>query len=490
MERVMEAYDYDIYGVVFGVVIASCSSCVMFVTSSDLKEKSDYAISGFYLLITLCILSIVSCVSVIGITLNGRHVVANEHTDNTIGLKLKFLYFFGFGSALNQICECLYDHVCRDLTETHTSTVFVTRIILVLFFLTQTCFMKLTLRQQFTQFVWIYIALGILSITNISIWTHFTVNVSHHNNWLFNSSTNRTCSKNSTSNILYKSSRPIMEPMTIEYVLLCCIFIFELWPKIQNRGVCDLLKPNTSSDSAPSLLQNGDNINRRRLNIRLLSATIGFLIILPIVSFKLLDVFTDYQYAVETLVCYCFSNTLLICLLILCFYLIPFESHRLNKTRSFLFVHYILLFGASGFMFFITLSLFNNIYRTDNVDPLIRILAIYMEIAFIILCFLQTTFILHINNYQRNISEQAEYLSIGNISLTIGVIQLGYWSISSFLSASYGMSASHEREFYGKKMYRILFYIFFPFGVFYHFKSFIFFYDIHQRFKIRNHTLL
>ncbi|XP_063446794.1 uncharacterized protein LOC134726322 [Mytilus trossulus] len=321
--------------------------------------------------------------------------------------------------------------------------------------------------------------LRFMYLFGVGIWTHYIIG----NSVLHAASSNPSNISCFASN-LYRKSRLMMEPMVLEYSLLANLLILGMWPKEQTheQSMNDSHPEYETMEMSPLLLQYRSK--RSGIKFSVFCALIGILIMCPVIVFRILHIHRENGKSIEVLASYSFSNTALICLTIKCLHLLSIECRHVNNNTSHSSEHTVLLFGSSGYMFFVTLSLFNDIHRNDNAELLTRVLAIYMELTFIVSCFLQCILILEADKCVKIYkTDKLFFISVENICLMLGFIHLGSWFDSTFLSESYSMPGGNEAVFYSKRMYSMLFTIFFPFRVFFHFKCFIFFYGMYRRFK-------
>lgn len=469
----MRFCEKNVLFLVFGVISASCLCCIMFVTSVEYNGKNNYTLIGLISLIVLCIVSMLSSFAVLVLSVRGQHVISRNITDHTHDMKLKFIYFFGVGSVANQIILYIYESVCHKYIRHRV----LYRITLIVYFVTQTLFIKLISHRRYYRWSLLYFTLSVLFITNISVWTHYSIFNLHDAS---SNSSNNSCVLSN----LYRRSRLIMEPMVLEYSLLANLLILGMWPKqhTHEHSMDDSHTEYETMETSPLLFQYRST--RSGIKFSVLYALIGILILCPVIVFRILLINGEYEKTIEVLASYSFSNTVLICLTIKCLHLLSIECRHGHTKISHSSGNIVLLFGSSGYMFFVTLSLFNDIHRNDNVEPSTRILAIYMELTFILSCFLQCILILEADKCVKFYrTDKLFFISVENLCLMLGFIHLGSWIDGSFLSESHSMPGGNEAAFYSKTTYALLYNIFFPFRVFFHFKCFILFYDMYRRFK-------
>ncbi|VDI18396.1 Hypothetical predicted protein [Mytilus galloprovincialis] len=222
-----------------------------------------------------------------------------------------------------------------------------------------------------------------------TVWTHYSIG-----NSLLHAASSNSSNISCFALNLYTRSRLMMEPMVLEYSLLANLLILGMWPKEQTheQSMNDSHLEYETIEMSPLLLQYRSK--RSGIKFSVLYALTGILILCPVIVFRILHIHRENGKSIEVLASYSFSNTALICLTIKGLHLLSIECRHVNNNISHSSGPTVLLFGSSGYMFFVTLSLFNDIHRNDNAEPLTPVLAIYMELTFIVSCFLQCILIL------------------------------------------------------------------------------------------------
>lgn len=472
-------FDKNSIGSVLGITLASFCSCFMFVTSARWNEPVKYLELGPIIMLLLCVVSVAGYIFLFS-SIFGKMILHSDVIEVRITrMKLNFLYLFGIGSALNQLIVCTYHFLCLDDNMFSKNMKLMCNILLCIFIMTQTGFIATTVNRKLQYKICVFILLSVFIVTNLAIWTHFTVLGSIEHAWLSTKDRNRTCKAGSNNaQRLYFSTRLVFEPIVLEFALLSSLFIVKLWSNIerQNTGLKERHDNNQHMESCGSRKST------------LLSAIVSVVIIGPRVVTKIVATAAKSDsFAFGTLICFCMSNTILLLLILKCFHYALYDCYHGYYQATNIGNHstnnFMLLVGSSGYVIFITLSLYNNINRNDTVDDKIRYFALYFEITCIVIVLLQNILILQLVKFQRVVRvDPSVNFSVEALGFTIGLLNLGFWAENSFITEKYGMLASHEAQFYGKYAYKTMFHIFYPFGIFYHFECFIFFYEIYVKY--------
>ncbi|VDI18397.1 Hypothetical predicted protein [Mytilus galloprovincialis] len=234
-----------------------------------------------------------------------------------------------------------------------------------------------------------------------------------------------------------------MEPMVLEYSLLANLLLLGMWPKQQNDEYTQISLEDSHTEyetmeTLPLLFQYRST--RSGIKFSVIYALTGIIVLCPVIVFRILQIYVEFERSFGVLAGYSFSNTVLICLTIKCLHLLSIECRHGSKSISHSSGHFFLLFGSSGYMFFVTLSLFNDIHRNDNVESSTQVLFIYMDLSFILCCFLQCILILQADKCVKfNRTDKLFFISVENLCLMLGFIHLGSWIDGSFLSESHSM---------------------------------------------------
>ena len=360
----------------------------------------------------------------------------------------------------------------------------------------------------------IFYTVSFILVTNVAVWTYYTVSGYYITKDYYSVSNVSDCNYNTTLiSKVYWRSRVIVDPMIMEYALLASIFVFEMWPlnlqkqqfdeqntrrpieepedrlEICNINVCDQITEtspliqNKSEETQCCIKVKGVLVSILKRMKMHCNVFVGIVVVFPPALLDILDIFVSKgTYTFPLLVSFCVSTSVMIGLILRCFFLLYRDCCPITSNNFRTVSHCLLILSLSGFTFFITLSLFANIFRDDDVSLSFRGFAIYHEISIIIASYLHTIFILQMS-YCRSYTRAGShaFLRLHNICLTLAVMHLGYWAKNSFISASFRWQKGFESQYFGHKTYDILFHVFFPFGVFFHFKCFILFYGIFKR---------
>ncbi|CAC5377679.1 unnamed protein product [Mytilus coruscus] len=184
-------------------------------------------------LIVLCALAFLACMVII--YTNAKRIIRNGSNtlyrrDNTAWLKLKFLYLFGAGGIAYQIIAYIYRRECSS-PRVHLDNILAVHIALILFFLTQTAFIRIMFKYVLKNSIVIFYTVSFILVTNVAVWTYYTVTGYYITKDYYSVSNISDCNYNSTLiSKVYWRSRVIVDPMIMEYAMLASIFVFEMWP--------------------------------------------------------------------------------------------------------------------------------------------------------------------------------------------------------------------------------------------------------------------
>lgn len=356
-------------------------------------------------------------------------------------------------------------------------------------------------------------ALGIILVTNIAVWTHYTVTDFYYTENYTGVLNFTTCDNTTMISKLFWTSRVIVDPMVLEYALLATLFLFEMrFRKYEFKEISKNLE--TCEPNELLLLTNfGQKVNQEeecfleddpllstrkhmispktsifRALKRNACVIAGLLITTVGILTNIFNIFLQPgKYTTFLNISFVFRNAFMFAITVYAFILIN-RDFKLKQTALTPNVSgNLLILSLFGLTFFMTLSVLANIYRTDDVAEIIKISGICLEVTCILTFSLQTGFIIQINNGRSYRRTQGWFcLTIDKICLTLALMQIAIWTNASFVIHSFRWAHGFETQYYGEANYDILFHVFWPFVLFFHFKSFVSFYGIYMEQSLTN----
>ncbi|CAG2215120.1 unnamed protein product [Mytilus edulis] len=235
--------DGSISGLIFLVAFLSFSCCAVFVSSYRGRNvTASMTPPGSAYLIILCALAFLA--SMVIVYINAKRITRNGSDtlykrDNTAWLKLKFLYLFGVGGIAYQIIAYIYRRECSP-PHVDLDNILAAHIALILFFLTQTAFIRIMHKFVLTNSIVIFYTVSFILVTNVAVWTYYTVTGYYITREYYSEPNISDCNCNSTFiSKVYWRSRVIVDPMIMEYALLASIFVLGMWPLNLQKEQCD-----------------------------------------------------------------------------------------------------------------------------------------------------------------------------------------------------------------------------------------------------------
>ncbi len=166
--------DGSISGCIFLVSFIALSCCAVFVSSSRDKNNTFSMTShGNAYLIFLCMLTILACFLIKCVHARSTTALSRvrlRNHENTVWIKMKFLYLFGIAGIFYKIIAWIDRHNCSQSKIVSENFVAV-RVVLILFFAVQTGFIRIMFHFVMAARKLIIYSLGFILVTNVAVWT-------------------------------------------------------------------------------------------------------------------------------------------------------------------------------------------------------------------------------------------------------------------------------------------------------------------------------
>ncbi|XP_076073402.1 uncharacterized protein LOC143045015 [Mytilus galloprovincialis] len=495
-------HDGSVSGVVFlvSVVVILCE--ILLIGSFGTEQDSTFLFvttmevtSGLAILICIILLIYAS--------LKPDVLEVNDSWDVSNNIMMKFLWLFTL-ACLSYSCifiayhaDCLINHYPIDDVQNRI----LCDVFLFTYRLVQTGFLTYFSQRVFVSKLRFYYGLLVLFLINITVIViDFAHSVRDVKDFTINATQipkPNTCASNSSISSILRKVEDFLEPAGLEYSLLTILFITQLWPKkktiSKNSNPSSNIQDSSSAGEYEPLVCRNENetiydqikkntnseINKRRTWI---FANIAFpvLISIPSTIFLILKINTSNDESVEEAlnIFNGFQVTILLFVLIKCFYLLQSDCKPTKVESHFTSKDYLILVSFVGSLCLYTMRLIPYILlvHTCNQNPT----KTYTYVITIIGIYFQTVFLFQMKNYGKA-DIQSSWISIEYTCLFMSVVNFMIWAEDSFIAAQWVFANDAPTIFYGKMVWVIYFTLLFPFVIFYRFKCSVAFYGLYHR---------
>ena len=491
-------HDGSVSGVVFLISIVVILCEILLIGSFGTEQDST-----FLFVITMEVtsgLAILICIILyIYASFKPDILETNESWDVKNIIMMKFLWLFTLASLTYSGIYIAYHADC--LINNYPLDDVRNRILCDVFLFTyrsvQTGFLTYFSQRVFVRKLRFYYGLLVLFLINITV---IVIDFAHSVRDVQNFSINNTqiakpntCASNSSVSSVLLYVKNFLEPAELEYSLLTILFITQLWPKKKNSNVvCKIRNGVTGGEYEPLICVNEnaavyDNIpcspnseKPKRMTMIFVNIAFPVLISIPSSILLIMKIYAPKDESLNNLL-NIFNGlqvTILLFVLIKCFYLLQSDCKPTKVESHFTSKDYLILVSFVGALCLYTMRLIPYILllHTDNQNPT----KTYTYVIVIIGIYFQTVFLFQMKNYGKA-EIQSSWISIEYTCLFISVVNLMIWVEDSFIAARWLFRDDAPSIFYGNKVWVIYFTLLFPFVIFYRFKCFVAFYGLYHR---------
>ncbi|XP_052068021.1 uncharacterized protein LOC127707487 [Mytilus californianus] len=463
-------------GSISGVVLLTTIVIIVVVTSIALPiENSRYLMIGLLFLATF---SLIFCSVLVYYRSHWKYPRKPRVTDK---LKIIFLWGFCIGNIVYLATKLAVNIQCDQYPSLVEPILYY--IFIWVFDISQTAFIHYFSRFRFASMTYFYYILMFMFVANISAWTHRTIDMYYDDQMLTileKNQTDNTCNNKTTAYQTVAILKPFLEPLLLEYCLLCMIFISEMWPKYitETKDQADLHAYDSAShqqscenqpllSSRPLTLSTSHHSTNKK---SLCCVVFGILYTLSYSIMQCVFLYVDElkPYHLINSIYSLFGNFVTILMIIKCFYELSGQLQPKKTPRTTMNMkHFIILTTSLATCGFFLFQLIGAKYHNtrDNVNVVIRLTA----------TILQTTFILQMKQY-RKCGNMNSYFSIRNVFSFVCIINFGMWFYYTFVSAQHEFFQRYRHPMFDRHTSLAVKHFWFPFLIFYHFECFLTFY--------------
>lgn len=465
-------------GSISGVVLLTTIVIIVVVTSLALPvNDSRYLMIG---LLFLAIFSLIFCRVLVYFRSHWKYSRKPRVTDK---LKIIFLWGFCIGNIVYLATKLAVNIQCDQYPSLVEPILYY--IFIWVFDISQTAFIHYFSRFRFASMTYFYYILMFMFVANISAWTHRTIDMYNDDQMLTileQNQTDDTCNNKTTLHQTFTILKPFLEPLLLEYCLLCMIFISEMWPRHitetkdqQDLHIYDSASYQQSCENQPLLSSRPLTVSTQHHPTNKKSMCCVVFAILYTLSYSIIQCVFLYvdklkPYQLVNSVYALFGNLVAISLLIKCFYELSGQLQPKKTPRAAMNMkHFIILTTSLATCGFFIVQLIGAKYRDtwEDLNYVIRLTA----------TILQTTFILQMKQY-RKCGNVNSYFTIRNVFSLVCILNFGIWFYYTFISAQHEFFHRHRHQMFDRQTILGVKHFWFPFVIFYHFECFLTFYRL------------
>lgn len=430
--------------------------------------------------IVMTVLLIIAIFTLISMSLSAcknKHWTMPRRSKGSHSLKLKFLWLFCVANITFEVVKFAIYSKCDQLPD-----VLLFYISTWIFQILQTFFLHYFSKFIFNNVLCLYYGFLVLVVTNFSLWTHRTIFTYHEAKSFLNISdiSGNVCN-DTKSFVPMEKFKPFLDPVSLEYCLLCVILLSEMWPRAkypehQSRQ----LQESSSKEETEEhqwLLRCNSNVPTRtvwnRKSIIVLFIGVLYMIVFLVIQTLFLNIDQlRKNYLHVAFAFYVCGNFIRIPLTIKCFYAFSAQLRPKSNVQTVTDMkHVIILVSSMATCGYIIAECVENL-RHGEVKIILN--AIFRVIGTV----MQTSFILQMKQYKR-VDRTNTITSIQNTFLFMCCINFSFWFSYTFMSPQYTVKL--QRHFFEITSWLKIKHFWFPFIIFYHFECFISFYDFFRK---------
>ena len=255
------------------VVLFSCLVSIIIVvvgTFSGLHRFNEASIKVIWgLIVTLVTIATINIFLIFYRIHAGKSPVTfiKDNTDGSSQLQLKFLWLFGLGLILRTSLTIAADIDCLDKNVDHVYylTSAISSLMMIIFVLSLIGLITYMKKKTFLRLSWIFFSIGVVLLTNASIWLNFaTVGISGILHRAVNSNISAVSAINNSSysfcffhskiSSFSTKIQPYLFQISLDFLFLATLFIVKTLPTFQSLDVNRTL-PNVSEETDSNMLR-------------------------------------------------------------------------------------------------------------------------------------------------------------------------------------------------------------------------------------------
>lgn len=480
-------------GKIAATVTTTCLSSIGFVLvaifQSERSESEDAYIVCLMIILGIAVIAIFSMlwISVVAHK-NTNRWFRNDSSEHQDGLKISitFLWVFGMASVVLEALDLTVNVSCLDFQHELNTTGYKYRwynigsnMSTILFYCVQLSFVSFFIRYRLGNYISINYGLLLVLTTNAVLWfISEKEEIDEYYDDEPSQAANRSqdpCFWNSNITKLVSSSlNPYLSPASIEFFLLSSGLILAMMPKHTEGNVLE--DDKWSSEEMVPLLHHSERqplLKRPHhpvthfsfiilvivINLTLLTGNIVFVFVLPkdnsmFCTWIAIDTFFKFAMVIDIMLIYyhvhLYGKT-------------KSENHQLKPGQ------YILLIATTGT---VAVCVFGMIGGLQILPSFKGCLYTVDNIFDIIIAFLQTILLIHIERVHWNLTEERS-IPTDLLCIFLAICNITYWIVDSFIDARYAESSHITGPIFDKDNWEDVQDVLAPMLIFYRFHAFL-----------------
>lgn len=490
-------------GKIAATVTTTCLTSIGFVLvaifQSERLNSEDAYITCLIIILGIAVIAIFSMlwISVVA-HLNTERWLRNDASEHKDGLKISitFLWVFGMASVVQEALELTVNVSCLDFQHELNTTGYKyrwymigTNTSIILFYCVQLSFVSFFIRYRLGNYISINYGLLFVLTTNAVLWfISEKEEVDGYYDDEPGQAANRTqdpCYWNSNITMLVSSSlNPYLSPASIEFFLLSSGLILAMIPKHTESNALE--EDTWSSEEMVPLIQHSETqplLKRPHhpvthfsfiilvivFNLTLLTGNIVFVFVLP----------RDSSMFCTWIVIDSFYKLVMVIVIMLIYYHIYLYGKPKPGNHQLKPGQYILLIATTGT---VAVCVFGMIGGIQVLDPLKGFLYTTDNTFDIIIAFLQTILLIHIERVNLNRTEEA-CIPTDLLCIFLAICNMSYWIVDSFIDVRYAESYHITGPVFDKENWEDVQDDLAPMLIFYRFHAFLDWYIIYCKLR-------